>query len=69
MALTHTHHYILYNCYVPAGSNSTADEVFGNYTVDVGHNGNECYGPGSSQIPNQYCKEYLFVWAKGGKVK
>ncbi|XP_035704417.1 DBH-like monooxygenase protein 2 homolog isoform X2 [Folsomia candida] len=68
MALTHTHHYILYNCYVPAGSNSTADEVFGNYTVDVGHNGNECYGPGSSQIPNQYCKEYLFVWAKGGKM-
>jgi hypothetical protein len=64
-ALKYTHHYILYNC----NTNGDADAIFGNATVDVGNNGNNCYGPNSSSIPRQYCKEYLFVWAKGGKVK
>jgi len=68
LAIQHTHHFIIYNCYLPPGSNETMDDIFGNWTVEAGYKGDFCYKPSEqSFIPNAYCMEYLFVWAKGGK--
>ncbi|XP_021952866.1 DBH-like monooxygenase protein 1 [Folsomia candida] len=66
-ALQHTHHSILYNCFLPAGSNETLEEVLGNYTVDKGHVGGDCYDP-DTILPISYCiMGTFYVWAKGGK--
>lgn len=69
-AVQHTHHFILKNCYLPPGSNQTLDEIFGDYTVDTGFLGGRCFDPEADvPIPDEYCGEDLFVWAKGGKVR
>ncbi|XP_021960173.1 DBH-like monooxygenase protein 2 homolog [Folsomia candida] len=68
-AIAHTHHFILKNCYVPRGSNKTLDQVFRNYTVDTGFMGAHCYNLAAIvPTPEFYCAQYLFVWAKGGKI-
>ncbi|XP_035702350.1 DBH-like monooxygenase protein 2 homolog [Folsomia candida] len=68
-AVQHTHHFILKNCYLPPGSNQTLDEIFGDYTVDTGFLGGRCFDPEADvPIPDEYCGEDLFVWAKGGKI-
>ncbi|OXA47290.1 DBH-like monooxygenase protein 1 [Folsomia candida] len=66
-ALQHTHHANLYNCFVPADSGLTPDEVFGNYTIDTGFAGGDCYDYDTT-LPIWYCMTGSFyVWAKGGK--
>ena len=68
-ALQHTHHANLYNCFVPEDAGQTPDEIFGNYTVDTGFLGGDCYDY-STTLPIWYCMTGSFyVWAKGGKVR
>jgi len=43
------------------------DETFENSTVDKGVSGEFCY-ISDHKLPTEYCPEYLYVWAKGGKV-
>ncbi|XP_035701345.1 DBH-like monooxygenase protein 2 homolog [Folsomia candida] len=70
-SITHTHHFILTNCYLRADSDKSLDELMSNYTVESGYLGGHCRDPNPPIVlPREvHCDQDLFVLAKGGKVR
>lgn len=69
LAIAHTHHFVMHACYKDPDSGTLLSDAMKGFIVDTGFSGNVCYGSDRNVSRlRELCREYVYVWAKGGTV-